>query len=452
MTTRILRGPDWARLRTAMPDIIAGHYQGGRGQGPTSWNAAAPLAGLGAATMFEALDRQQTLFLKNVEAASTQRVSAEIPKNFDHNLTADELAAVTKKLGGLRIAAYDAALAGDPTDIRKVFEFARALNAAAIVSAPPAHALAELDKLANEFGINVAVENRSRADTPEYADPKTFLAALNGLSKRIGACVNTGNWMEEGVDPVEGVRVLKDRVMAIHLMDRSAIGKRGHGVPLGHGALGVERLLDSIYRMGVQPAFITVEYSGSGDELADLTKSYDEYDKALQPIAADRVGQLSRTTPIRGPQRLSDADRAGIEAAVPAEAMAKPKKARKLLVIDLNVAYPGHGSIPAANMAVELWGKKTGAYTTVADNDLENLKYPQDQGIRRDIPEQHGGPDFSRSGNPQEPDAIHPRRRRAGGISRRIARFHRLDGIRRHAGREIRQPSRLSREGHDQAR
>jgi type 1 glutamine amidotransferase/sugar phosphate isomerase/epimerase len=377
MTTRILRGPDWARLRTAMPDIIAGHYQGGRGQGATSWNAAAPLAGFSAATMFEALDRQQTLFVKNVEAASTQKVSAEIPKNFDQNLTAEELAAVMKKLGGVRIAAYDAPLAGDLANARKVFEFARTLKATAIVSAPPPRALAALDTLANEFGVNVAIENRSRAETPEYAEPKSLLAALNGLSVRIGACVNTANWMDDGIDPVEGVRVLKERVMAIHLMDRSGTGKRGHGVPLGHGALGVERLLDSIYRMGVQPAFLTVEYSGSGDPLADLTKSFDEYDKALQPVAADRVGQLSRTTPIRGPERLSDADRAGIEAAVPAQAMAKPKKPRKLLVIDLNIAYPGHGSIPAANMAVELWGKNTGAYTTVANNDLDNLKYPK---------------------------------------------------------------------------
>jgi hypothetical protein len=66
MTPRIMRGPDWARLRTAMPDIIAGRYQGGRGGGPTSWNAAASLGGFGEATLFEALDQQVTLFVRNV--------------------------------------------------------------------------------------------------------------------------------------------------------------------------------------------------------------------------------------------------------------------------------------------------------------------------------------------------------------------------------------------------
>ena len=64
-------------------------------------------------------------------------------------------------------------------------------------------------------------------------------------------------------------------------------------------------------------------------------------------------------------------------AAVPAEAPAKPKKPRKLLVLDLQVAYGGHGSIPAANLALELWGKKTGAFTAEFSNDLDNLKYPK---------------------------------------------------------------------------
>jgi len=72
---------------------------------------------------------------------------------------------------------------------------------------------------------------------------------------------------------------------------------------------------------------------------------------------------------------LSEKDRAGVFAAVPFEAPAKPKKTRKLLVLDLQVAYGGHGSIPAANLALELWGKKTGAFTPEFSNDLDNLKY-----------------------------------------------------------------------------
>jgi type 1 glutamine amidotransferase len=43
--------------------------------------------------------------------------------------------------------------------------------------------------------------------------------------------------------------------------------------------------------------------------------------------------------------------------------------------MDLNVAYPGHRTIPNENFALETMGKTTGAYEAVFNNDLDNLKY-----------------------------------------------------------------------------
>jgi type 1 glutamine amidotransferase/sugar phosphate isomerase/epimerase len=381
ITPRMLRGTDWSRFRTAMPTIIVGHFPGrGRGSGPSSWNAAASLAGFGQVTFFEALEKQQTLFVSNVEGTSTQRVSAEIQKNLDYNLTPDEVTAVKNKLATAheRMVAYDVPTIGsDEAEIRKLFEFARSLDVLTIVSVPAPDALPAIDKLANEFNINVAIGNGSKKETPAYADPRKLLQAVNSLSKRIGICVDTASWMEEGIKPIEGLKILGDRVIAVHLLDRTTLGRGGHNVTLGLGAVDVAEFLNSLYRMGIQPSFLAVEYTGSGEAIADMSKSFDAYDKALQPIVADKVDQISKTTPIRGPERLSEKDREGVEAAVPAVAATKPKKPRKLLVFDLNVAYPGHGSIPAANMAIDLWGKKTGAYTAIFDNNLDNLKYPK---------------------------------------------------------------------------
>jgi hypothetical protein len=47
-----------------------------------------------------------------------------------------------------------------------------------------------------------------------------------------------------------------------------------------------------------------------------------------------------------------------IDAAIPAHALAPPRKPRKLLIFDLNVNYGGHASIPTANLAFELMGRK----------------------------------------------------------------------------------------------
>lgn len=381
ITPRMLRGTDWSRFRTAMPTIIVGHFPGrGRGSGPSSWNAAASLAGFGQVTFFEALEKQETLFVSNVEGTSTQRVSSEIQKNLDYNLTPDEVTLVKNKLAMAheRMVAYDVPTIGsDEAEIRKLFEFARSLNVLTIVSDPAPDALPAIDKVANEFNINVAIRNGSKKETPAYADPRDLLKAVANLSKRVGVCVDTANWMEEGIKPVEGLKILRDKVIAVQLLDRTTLGKGGHNVTLGRGAADITEFLGSLYRMGIQPSFLAVEYTGSGEAIADMSKSFDAYDKALQPIVADKVNQISKTTPIRGPERLSEKDREGVEAAVPAVAPTKPKKPRKLLVFDLNVAYPGHGSIPAANMAIDLWGKKTGAYTAIFDNNLDNLKYPK---------------------------------------------------------------------------
>jgi hypothetical protein len=62
---------------------------------------------------------------------------------------------------------------------------------------------------------------------------------------------------------------------------------------------------------------------------------------------------------------LTAEERQRIEAALPRQAPAKPKKVRKLLVMDLQVAYGGHRSIPAQNLALEQMGKITGAYEGV---------------------------------------------------------------------------------------
>src|ERR1017187_3863774 len=75
---------------------------------------------------------------------------------------------------------------------------------------------------------------------------------------------------------------------------------------------------------------------------------------------------------------LSDADRARIDAALPAQAPARAKRARRLLILNVNVNDPGrrpdiHDSIPLGNYAIEAMGQKTGAYTAVLDRKSTRL-------------------------------------------------------------------------------
>jgi type 1 glutamine amidotransferase len=134
------------------------------------------------------------------------------------------------------------------------------------------------------------------------------------------------------------------------------------------GVSGLAARLRELYDRQAKPALITVDPA-----------SAEELEKALHPIMAEGVRQIASAAAIRGPERLPEEERRKVEAALPKRAPVKPKKARRLLVMDLNVAYGGHRSIPHANLALETMGKQTGAYEAVFSNDLENLKRPNIQ-------------------------------------------------------------------------
>jgi uncharacterized protein len=78
------------------------------------------------------------------------------------------------------------------------------------------------------------------------------------------------------------------------------------------------------------------------------------------------------------PQQATAEQKQQIEAAIPKKAPAKPRKARRLLVTNLakngERIIRGHPAIPAGNYAIELMGKKTGAYEVVFSDDVEMFR------------------------------------------------------------------------------
>jgi type 1 glutamine amidotransferase len=270
------------------------------------------------------------------EGFPTQRFNEEIPKNVDDALAPGEINAVKERLSALSLTmtAYRVPdVASNEDAARKLFEFAKKVGVETIVSDRMPDSPALVDKLANEYGVNVAI---CTLDLP------------SSLSPRMGACGDMASWIKAGIKPIDALTLLKARLMVLNI---------------AAGTPGVTELLREMYRQELKPSLITV--SGS----------FETFEKALQPVLADKVDQMSRTAAIRGPERLTPETRSQIDAALPSKVVAAPKKSRKLLVLDLNVAYNGHQSIPAENYGLEQMGKRTGAYEAVFSNDLDNLKY-----------------------------------------------------------------------------
>jgi type 1 glutamine amidotransferase len=194
----------------------------------------------------------------------------------------------------------------------------------------------------------------------------------------MGDCADIGVWMEDGIKPLEGLSQVKDRLIAVTVRDRNVLGPRGLDVALGSGAAGLDEFFLAAFRFGLKPLFISVQPAGGADAYSDLARSLDAFERAMLPAMTARVKQVvdSPAGAIRGPDRLAPDMRQQIDAAVPRQAIAKPRKPRKLLVTDLQM-YSGHSTIPHGNLLLELMGKYTGAFQPVFSNDLSYLKYPK---------------------------------------------------------------------------
>ena len=363
----------------------------------TNWDLAIPGMGL---TFQESVVRADAALVPFVEGSSAQRVSPQVQKNLDYNLTADEIAAIKTGMGpSVRVSAYRVEnLPADAATRRRVFDFAHELGATTLV-VPGNTDLAGLDALAEEFRVNVAVLNSSDAT----------LKAMEGRSRRIGIGIDTGTWAQDAANVRNEVARVKDRLIYTNLRDRSARGAGAQNVPLGKGVANLrdffaelERLDDRqiSVRLGGDgspvvttrvPIAMTIDTTGVVKAPGDLFAAVSAFEDVVQPAYAVNFNEFARTRPIRfdlvTPSRgetLAPAEidrraaetRAKIDAAIPNKPFASPKKPRKLLVIE-SLEGMSHNTIPHTNVMIQRMGEKTGAWTTVFSNDLNNLRYPK---------------------------------------------------------------------------
>jgi type 1 glutamine amidotransferase/sugar phosphate isomerase/epimerase len=349
------RVPEWGALRTGTGAILG-------------WKLGISLSSFPELTFADAAAKADALGLINLEASSEQKVSVAVQKKLGEKLMPGEMTAVQNRLLslGMRMPAYAVpALGTTEKDMRDLFHFAKAFGVETMVVERTPDGLPLADKLADEYGVKVALRGSL----------KSVEAAIEGRGSHIGAYGDTGSWMQEGIKPTDALAQLKERLFVVNLSDRSALGASGRSVALGTGAAAIPEFLHAMYTMQVKPSLITVGLGGAADTTASLEVAVKTYETLVRPVFALRVEEMGRNTPIVSPNRLTAEERQKVEAAVPAQAAAKPKKPRQLLVIDLGVGHGPHNTVPAVNLAIGIFGKRTGAYEAVFSNDIDNFKY-----------------------------------------------------------------------------
>ena len=174
----------------------------------------------------------------------------------------------------------------DEAESRKIFEAAKKLGIDIIVAEPETHNKMEelpkvmdvVEKLAKEYNIKVAIHNHPGPKN-FYWDPKVVLAAVKGRSPLLGACCDVGHYVRSGLDPVECLKLMEGRVIALHFKDLNEKSPKATDVPWGTGISNVRGMMEELKRQGYRGAFC-VEYEtnweNSVPEIAQCVKFFNK--------------------------------------------------------------------------------------------------------------------------------------------------------------------------------
>jgi sugar phosphate isomerase/epimerase len=229
-------------------------------------------------TLVEALDTLYMLGLNCVEAFPGQAISPEYKNvRFGADASQEALSLVRKKLEqtGIRILSIGVIdIPGDEAGARKLFEFAKSFGMERIVSEAPKDRFPMIERLAEEYQIDVALHNHPEVNI--YGTPDRVLDAV-GKFKRIGSCSDVGHWQRSAVEPVAALKKLRGRVFESHFKDLNEFGVKGaHDVPWGTGAGNAKGMLEECYRQtkanviggAAHKMTFNIEYeTGQGTEL-----------------------------------------------------------------------------------------------------------------------------------------------------------------------------------------
>jgi sugar phosphate isomerase/epimerase len=160
------------------------------------------------------------------------------------------------------------------------------MGATTIVAEPPGSAVDMIEKLCDEYRINLAIHNHPRSPTSHYWNPDTVLAICKNRGKRIGACCDTGHWVRSGLDPVECLKKLEGRIVGFHLKDVVEKGNpKARDVPLGEGLANYAAVLAELKRQGFR-GVLAIEYEHDSPELvADVARCVAFVEKTAQKLS-----------------------------------------------------------------------------------------------------------------------------------------------------------------------
>jgi len=238
-------------------------------------------------TLFETIDKSAALGLTSIELFPGQKIGGDVEGVLDVKMSAAARAAVAAKLlaAGIKVRAFGCITPQAEADWVEVFTFCKTMGIPTICSEPSPEQLDTVEKLADQFQVNVAFHNH--ATPSQYWNPQTVVDACKNRSKRLGACADTGHWARSGLDPVASLKLLEGRLIVIHIKDVNVAEQSGECVIFGKGVCKFPAMIAELKRQNFS-GMISIEYESSpANPYPDVLACVDYLNKCLALSADD---------------------------------------------------------------------------------------------------------------------------------------------------------------------
>ncbi|NQW99276.1 sugar phosphate isomerase/epimerase [bacterium] len=210
---------------------------------------------------FEAIAKTKEAGGKIIEFFPGQKLRPDSAKDevVSHNSSAEVTTALLAecKRQGIHPVNYGVVAAKSPQEVQKIMAFAKQMGLYGVCT-ESTEQVAAWESAAKEFDIKVAFhEHGGSMSKPDYKvwNPLYILGVVESRDPRVGACADLGHWCTSDLKPIECLRILKGRVISVHLKDKSEMGPKGVVVPAGKGVVDVAACLAELKKQGFKGHF-----------------------------------------------------------------------------------------------------------------------------------------------------------------------------------------------------
>ena len=238
-------------------------------------------------TAFEAIEKAEQAGAKCIEFFPGQKLSKEKPDaKLHHTMSGEDFKALQEKLAkhGIKAVNYGVVSGKDEAEWTQIFEFAKKLGLYGITTEDVKN-IDIIEKLVIKNDIRVGYHEHGKRmkkgadgqmtldESYQVWDPNFVAQLVKDRDARIGACADTGHWATSGLVPLDCLKILKGRIISVHLKDRPKIGEHLPDCVYGTGVSDVPGMLAELKAHGFR-GNISVAYENKWeDNVGDVTEN-----------------------------------------------------------------------------------------------------------------------------------------------------------------------------------